>query len=239
MKVFLVLALIAYAFSASGYATRYWDCCKPSCSWTGNAGAGNEARECDKNSGAVLSDHGAKSTCDGGPSMTCLSQMPQVVSDSLAYAFAAAPGNGPNVCGKCFELKFDGRGKYETKGNHQKLAGKRLIIMSSNIGYDVAGGQFDIMIPGGGVGIFNGCQGVMSTAGKQYGGLLSDCEEQVGWDGDVTEKRKSCLKEKCNANFGGDALQGCLFLANWMEAAGNPTMEYSETACPDALKSRY
>ena len=38
MKVFLVLALIAYAFSASGYAARYWDCCKPSCSWTGNVG---------------------------------------------------------------------------------------------------------------------------------------------------------------------------------------------------------
>ena len=58
-----------------------------------------------------------KSVCDGGNSMTCLNQMPQVVSISLAYAFTAAPGNGPNVCGKCFELKFDGRGKYETKGN--------------------------------------------------------------------------------------------------------------------------
>jgi hypothetical protein len=88
--------------------------------------------------------------------MTYLIKMPQVVSDTLAYASAASLGNGANVCGKCFALKFKGRGKYETKENYQKLAEKSLIVMSSNIGYNVAGGLFDIMIPGGGVGIFNG-----------------------------------------------------------------------------------
>ena len=35
--------------SGSGFASRYWDCCKPSCSWSGNAGHGNEARQCDVN----------------------------------------------------------------------------------------------------------------------------------------------------------------------------------------------
>jgi hypothetical protein len=39
--------------------------------------------------------------------------------------------------------------------------------MSSNIGYNVAGGLFDIMIPRGGVGIFNGWTGFISTAEKQ------------------------------------------------------------------------
>ena len=157
----------------------------------------------------MYNDYNAESTCDDGPSMTYLIKMPQVVSDTLAYASAASLGNGANVCGKCFALKFKGRGKYETKENYQKLAEKSLIVMSSNIGYNVAGGLFDIMIPGGGVGIFNGCAGIMSTAGKQYGGLLSDCEEQVGWEGDVYMKRKSCFHEKCNANSRGDALQGC------------------------------
>ena len=83
--------------------------------------------------------------------------MPMVVSDTLAYAFAAFPGNGPNVCDKCFELTFTWQGKYESKLNHKKIAGKKLIVMASNIWYDVAGRQFDIMIPGGGVGLFNGC----------------------------------------------------------------------------------
>ena len=240
MKIYLLLAVIAYAFAASGYATRYWDCCKPSCSWTGNAGAGNEARECDYKSMNVLNGHGATSVCDGGNSATCISQVPQVVSSNLAYAFAAAPGNGPNVCGKCFELKFTGTGKYETQENHRRLVGKRLIVMASNIGYDVAGGQFDVMIPGGGVGIFNGCREIMSTAGAQYGGLLSDCESQAGYSGDVYGARKSCLIQKCKDNFPNATLQqGCLFLAEWMEAAGNPNVEYTEVACPSALKDRY
>ena len=246
MKIYslVLLALIAYSFGASGFASRYWDCCKPSCSWTENAGAGNEARQCDASMN-ILNDHNAKSMCDGGPATTCLSQMPMVVSDNLAYAFAACPGNGPNVCGKCFELTFTGQGKYESKLNHKKIAGKKLIVMASNIGYDVAGGQFDIMIPGGGVGLFNGCANILgSNLGKTYGGFLSDCEEEVGYNGsdeEIYEKRKSCLTNKCNSAFGGraEAKQGCLFLANWMEAAGNPTHEYKEVSCPDQLKSKY
>ena len=243
MKAYILLALFAYALSTRGFATRYWDCCKPSCSWTSNAGNGREARECDTSMNRIW-DHGAKSKCDGGWSTTCISQIPRVVNDREAYAFAAAPGGGPNVCGKCFKLTFDGTGKYETKMNHQKLRGKTLTIMSTNIGYDVAGGQFDIMIPGGGVGIFNGCAGIMSTAGKQYGGLLSDCEEQVGWSGseyEIYQRRKSCLADKCNREFGSNqkAKEGCLFLANWMEAAGNPQMDYYEVPCPDYLKQNY
>ena len=130
MKIYslLILALIAYTLEASGFATRYWDCCKPSCAWTENAGAGKEARQCDASMN-ILNDRSAKSMCDGGPATTCLSQMPMVVSDNLAYAFAACPGSGPNVCGKCFELTFTGQGKYESKLNHKKIAGKKLIVM--------------------------------------------------------------------------------------------------------------
>ena len=35
--------------------------------------------------------------------------------------------------------------------------------MASNIGYAVSGGQFDIMIPGGGVGLFKGCASIFGT----------------------------------------------------------------------------
>ena len=117
--------------------------------------------------------------------------------------------------------------------------------MASNIGYDVAGGQFDIMIPGGGVGIFNGCSDILgNNLGAQYGGLLSDCENEVGYGGDdntIYTRRKECLINKCNRFFSGkeDAKDGCLFLANFLEAAGNPLHTYKEIECPQVLKDRY
>ena len=191
----LLISIIAFTLQASGFATRYWDCCKPSCAWPDHGGD-HTARQCDASMN-VLNEPYAKSMCDGGPSTTCLDQIPIVVNDNLAYAFAASPGAGDNVCGKCFQLTFTGEGKYETKLNHKKIAGKKLIVMSSNIGYDVAGGQFDIMIPGGGVGLFNGCANILgNNLGKQYGGLLADCEDEVGYQDDdqtIYEKRKSCL----------------------------------------------
>ena len=241
--LFLFFTLLSYILTERGFASRYWDCCKPSCAWPDNSG-GNNARQCDANMNRI-EDVYAKSMCDGGPSTTCLDQIPQVVNDNLAYAFAASPGSGANVCGKCFELTFTGQGKYESKLNHKKIAGKKLIVISSNIGYDVAGGQFDVMIPGGGVGLFNGCAGILGGSGnlgKQYGGLLSDCEESVGYnisDEEMYTKRKSCLTEKCNNFSNAQAKQGCLFLANWMEAAGNPTVDYREVDCPNELKSKY
>ena len=237
---------VSGGLSGSGFASRYWDCCKPSCSWTSNAGAGNEARQC-TTSMSLISDYNAASKCDGGPSTTCLSQIPFTIDgcDNLGFAFGAVPGAGPNVCGRCFLLEFTGTGKYETKKNHRLLANKKLIVMASNIGYDVAGGQFDVMIPGGGVGIFNGCSDILgNNLGAQYGGLLSDCENQVGYslnDDDMYTQRKECLINKCNTLFSGKALakQGCLFLANFLEAAGNPLHTYREIECPQVLKDRY
>ena len=245
MKLPLIIffSLIIYILGALGYATRYWDCCKPSCAWVGNAG-GHLARTCDINM-SIINDTDAGSKCDGGPSTACLNQIPMVINETLAYAFAASPGYGPNVCGKCYELKFTGKGKYETKYNHRKLIGKKLIVISNNIGYDVSGGQFNLQIPGGGVGTHHGCDGIFfGDLGATYGGLLNDCEDEVGWKGSeklIYEKRKSCLIKKCNTSFEGVELakEGCLFLANWMEAAGNPYVEYEQVECPKELLDKY
>jgi len=228
--------------SGSGYATRYWDCCKPHCAWKANTN--NVTQTCDANNQVTGAE--ASSFCDGGSAGPCLSQAPFKVCDNVAYAFAAVPAALGGECGKCFMLTFTGTGKYETKTNHQKLAGKKLVVMVSNIGGDVSNGQFDIMIPGGGVGQFNGCAAQMgiSSFGKAYGGLLGSCEDEVGYSGDVYQKRKDCLINKCNNTFGSssklaDALAGCLFLANWMEAAGNPNQTYQEVQCPQELQNRY
>ena len=194
-----------------------------------------------------INDKSSKSKCDGGPSTTCLSQIPFVINgcDNLGFAFAAVPGGSGKICGRCFELKFTGSGKYETTKNHQMLKDKKLIVMASNIGNDVAGGQFDVMIPGGGVGLFNGCSDILgNNLGDQYGGLLTNCENEVGWNVDsntLYNERKKCLTNKCNSIFSNNdkAKKGCLFLADFLEAAGNPLHSFREVECPQVLKDNY
>ena len=226
--------------SGKGWATRYWDCCKPHCS--GQTNTSYHSKQCTNKGKTESTDWGAGSICSGGPMMACTSQIPIIVNDSLAYAFAAVPAADGGSCGKCYALTFDGRGKYERKQNHMKLEGKVLVVMTTNIGGDVQQGQFDVMIPGGGVGLFNGCSSMgWGKQGEQYGGLLSDCEKEVGTAGNLLTKRKDCLAQKCESAFANDekAKEGCMFLATWMEAAGNPTHTYREVECPAALKAQY
>lgn len=226
----------------SGWATRYWDCCKPSCSWNENAG-GNPAKQCDANGKNQNNNYGAQSVCSGGNAATCLSQIPFTVSGCTEYgfAFAAVPASNGGQCGKCFQLTFTGECKYGDCPNCRKLANakKKLIVMVTNIGGDVNQGQFDIMIPGGGVGMFNGCSQMgWGNQGEQYGGLLSNCETETGYSAGAYA---SCLENKCNSVFSNDAQakEGCLFLANWMQAASNPMHNYVEVECPDVLKNKY
>lgn len=226
----------------SGWATRYWDCCKPSCSWNENAG-GNPAKQCDANGKNQNNNYAAQSVCSGGNAATCLSQIPFTVSGctEYAFAFAAVPASNGGQCGKCFQLTFTGEGKYGDCPNCRKLANakKKLIVMVTNVGGDVNQGQFDIMIPGGGVGMFNGCSQMgWGNQGEQYGGLLSNCETETGYSSGAYT---SCLEKKCNSVFSNDAQakEGCLFLANWMLAASNPMHNYVEVECPDVLKNKY
>lgn len=214
----------------TGYATRYWDSCKPHCAWEGKGGP--VARTCNAD-GMSKASSDASSVCDGGNAGTCFDQTPQIVNDTIAYAFAATPGGGSD-CGKCYMLTFKGTGASATNtptdDHHRKIKGKHLIVMSSNIGYDVSHNQFDLMIPGGGPGAFNGCGKMgISCAGAQYGGFLTTCNYD-----------KSCLIKMCNSEYSNESLRnGCLFLANWMEAANNPEIEFVQVECPAALAAKY
>jgi len=221
MKNFVLLI----AFLAIGvYAvntTRYWDACKPSCGWANNAG-GNPAKSCNVK-GEVLSDNDAQNACGGGPAYTCMKQAPWKVSDNLSYGFAASHTNGD--CGKCFELSFNN--------------GKKMIIMVSNIGGDVSNGQFDLMIPGGGVGQFNALSnqisqngGNSSNLGAQYGGFRTTCGQD-----------KNCIRNMCNSAFSSAALAdlkaGCEWYIDWFDAADNPTANSQSVTCPQALVDKY
>jgi len=221
--VLLIVFLVIGVYAVN--TTRYWDACKPSCGWDGNAGGSpnGTAKSCSVN-GSVLSDNAARNACEnGGTAYTCMKQAPWKVSDNLSYGFAASHTNGD--CGKCFELSFNN--------------GKKMVIMVSNIGGDVANGQFDLMIPGGGVGAFNALSnqisqngGSSSNLGAQYGGFRATC----GPD-------KNCIRNMCNSAFGSSALAdlkaGCEWYIDWFDAADNPTANSQSVTCPQALIDKY
>lgn len=94
---FLPLSLAA---SGTGKSTRYWDCCKPSCSWPGKADVSNPVTTCDKNNNP-LTDYNAKSGCDSGTSYMCASQIPWAVNSALAFGFAATAISGQTESDWC------------------------------------------------------------------------------------------------------------------------------------------
>ncbi|MFP4014097.1 MAG: carboxypeptidase regulatory-like domain-containing protein [Chitinispirillaceae bacterium] len=240
----------------NGWGSRYWDCCKPHCSWpdntsnlSANCDVNNEEMPCYEDMGDYLK--GTDNGCQGGPAFTCYNHVPFAVCENLAYAFAAVPSGG-DACGKCFQLDFDGGFEHgDPKEAHQLMAGKTMIVIASNIGHDVGGGQFDIMIPGGGLGAFTGgCEeqwGINlsdeSLVGKTYGGFTSKCEEQLGFDASVGDM-KVCVRQMCDNLFGNDPKladlhEGCIWYVEWMHAVNNPTFQYKEVPCPQELIDLY
>ncbi|SHO55909.1 cellulose binding domain-containing protein [Vibrio quintilis] len=227
----------------SGYATRFWDCCKPHCGWKENVPTGLNALQSCSVSNSPLTDFSTQSACSGGSAYTCFSMIPFKVNDDLSYGYAATSSG--DVCGRCYQLQFTGE-SHNSSGDpgSAALKGKTMIVQAVNIGYDVSGGQFDLLVPGGGVGAFNACSaqwGISSSElGSQYGGLLAACKQEIGWNASLDEY-KSCLVKRCNSVFGSRNLtemqQGCLWYANWFEAADNPALKYKEVACPSELSS--
>lgn len=228
----------------SGYATRFWDCCKPHCGWSGNMPLGvSPNNSCGRNNNPLV-DINARSACDSGDAHTCYGLAPISVSNTLAYGYAATQSG--DVCGRCYQLQFTGSS--HNAGNDpgsKALLGKTMIVQAINVGFDVGGGQFDILVPGGGVGAFNACSaqwGVSnSELGAQYGGLLSACKQELGYEASLGQY-KGCLSNKCNNLFGSRGLtelqQGCLWYADWFEAADNPSLKYKEVQCPAELINR-
>jgi hypothetical protein len=132
------LATPSLAVSGTGVTTRYWDCCKPSCSWSGKASLKTgPVQSCDKNDN-VLANVDAKSACDnGGPAFMCSNESPWAVSDSLAYGYAAvsiAGGTEASWCCACYELTF-------TSG---PVSGKKMVVQATNTGGDLGQNHFDL-----------------------------------------------------------------------------------------------
>lgn len=208
------LAAPTLAVSGNGKTTRYWDCCKPSCSWSGKAAlSSGPVGTCDKNDNPISSPD-TKSACDGGTAYMCSNESPWAVSDTLSYGFAAtsiAGGTEASWCCQCYELTF-------TSG---PVAGKKMIVQSTNTGGDLGSNHFDITMPGGGFGIFDGCTqqyGTPSTGwGNRYGGTTS--------------------RSQCD-NFPAALKAGCYWRYDWFQNADNPDVTFQSVPCPRAITNK-
>jgi hypothetical protein len=212
----------------NAWASRYWDCCKPACGWAANAG-GTPMKACSEQN-QTLGDDGARNACEsGGSAFMCWNGAPWQVGERLSYGFAAA--SGPNYqCGRCFHLQFNGTGHNGNNPGAQSLQGKHMIIQVINNG-GVAQDQFDLLIPGGGVGDFDACtrQWGTSDLGARYGGFLLGC------NGDT-----NCVRNKCETIFADkpDLMAGCEWFLGWYNAADNPNFVYERIDCPAEITQR-
>jgi Glycosyl hydrolase family 45/ShK domain-like len=201
----------------AGFATRYWDCCQPAC-------AQNGGHKCSQDGVTQTGDN--SSACVGGGAFACYDDAPRAISNCLSYGHVAKAN--PN-CGGCFRIQFTGTGNSNANDIGSKLIqGKQMIVKVTNTGSDVAGNQFDLMIPGGGVGLFNACSRQWNTddLGAQYGGFLSACTT-----GTHAEK-KECVRQRCMNIPAGSARDGCLWFVDWFEIADNPNFTSEATNCP-------
>ncbi|KAJ8951883.1 hypothetical protein NQ318_019860 [Aromia moschata] len=197
--------------SGSGMTTRYWDCCKPACSWAGNTAYDTPIRSCEAD-GVTTSDANEQSGCAAnGTSYACSDQQTYVVNDSLAIGYVAASfvgGADVSMCCECLLLTFDG-----------ELEGKQLLAQITNTGTDLENNHFDIAIPGGGVGYFNiGCSTQWGAPedgwGERYGGVTS--------------------AEGCK-DLPADLQHGCYWRFDWMRGVPNPNVTFVQVECPVQL----
>src|SRR5574344_1635261 len=263
-------SLLASGGSGTGWSSRYWDACKPSCSWPGNVDTTSEAtyqagyrttRNCNIHDIEIptytlakavqqywIGYQGTNSACGSGSAgaFACTDMAPIEVNDTLSYGYVAGPGStSAGACGKCYHIQFNGGNHAnDVKATHKALAGKHMIVMESNIGYDVVAGQFDLMVPGGGVGQYDALSTMVSGSsvnwGAQYGGFLTQCQSTLGYDNTVANYQ-SCVKDMCAAAVTGypNLLRGCNWYADWYMAADNPTYYWEEVQCPQYLIDKY
>ena len=203
------------------WASRYWDCCKPHCSQNGLPSCGSDG----------VSQNSGNSACSGGSAYACYNQAPRAVGDLVSYGYVAVPNPS---CGTCYHLQFTGTGKFNANDIGSKsLAGKHMIVKVANTGGDVAGNQFDLAVPGGGVGInANTCtaQWKLSSSdlGPTAGGFLTACTG-------THDQKMSCVRDKCNKLPDGNARKGCLWFVDWFQVADDPNFRYEPIACPSDI----
>ncbi|MFY0563990.1 hypothetical protein ACN28E_09090 [Archangium lansingense] len=197
----------------TGKTTRYWDCGKGSASWPGKASVTRPVIACAKDGVSAISPD-AQSGSNGGTAFACNNNQPWAVNANLSYGFAAAWVSGGSEATwscACYELKF-------TSG---PVTGKTMVVQVVNTGGDLGQNHFDLLIPGGGVGLFNACTSQWGAPadgwGARYGGVST---------------RAQCDQLPAQLRA------GCQWRFDWFMNADNPTMSFKQVTCPSAITSK-
>lgn len=200
-----------------GKTIRHWDCCKASGSWPGKAPVSSPVKTCAKDGVTVL-DPNTQNVCGGGgpgPSYMCSSNQPWVVDASVSYGFAAARLSGKSesdwLCA-CYALKF-------TSG---AAKGKTFVAqVVDTVAMNAPSSYFDLLIPGGGVGVFNGCQSQWSAPsdgwGPRYGGISSKSE---------CSRLPTALRPGCHWRF------------DWFLNSDSPNVTFRRVKCPKEITDK-
>jgi hypothetical protein len=200
----------------TGKTTRYWDCCLASCAWKENTN-GSHVKACKADGVTLVTDelYKVRNGCeDGGQAYMCNDNQPWAINDKVSYGFVAAAfqsGSQKDWCCSCYRMQF-------TSG---AAKGKQMIVQVTNTGYDLSDNHFDIQMPGGGVGVFNGCQSQWKTSvdgwGQRYGGISgrSECE-----------------------NLPKQLRDGCYWRYDWFLNSDNPSVIFERVQCPTELTSK-
>ncbi|KAA8912010.1 RlpA-like double-psi beta-barrel-protein domain-containing protein-containing protein [Sphaerosporella brunnea] len=222
-------ALLAAAFplltysQTAGVTTRYWDCCKGSCSWPGKAAVSQPVNTCDINNN-VLSNFNTASACTGGTAYMCANQSPWAVNDNLSYGFAAVKLAGQTEadwCCSCYQLTF-------TSG---PVAGKQMIVQATNTGADLGNNHFDIAIPGGGVGIYNACTSQCREVLREVSLIKTDGAPPNGWG---AQYGGISSRSQCDS-FPAALKAGCYWRFDWFQGVDNPNVTFQKVPCPSQL----
>jgi len=156
----------------------------------------------------------AVNVCTGGgdtsqTAYTCADNQP-FVQNGVLMMFAAS--NTP--CCQCFELDFSASG-YNFGA----------VIQVTNDGGDLGQEHFDLQFPGGGFGIYDGCDAQSTNGPAQYGSTAGAWGQQYGGvsSASACSGLPQALRAGCNLRF--SAFQG----------ADNPQAKYRRVQCPSAL----
>lgn len=143
-------------------------------------------------------------------------------------------------CGTCYQLTFTGSSHDGTADpGSAALCGASMTVQVINTG-NLNAGQFDLLIPGGGVGQNDACttQFNVSTSalGDTNGGLMFTCETNDNFN---YSEYPACTLSACQTLFPNSTTMatGCEFIINWMKGANNPNLMYTQVPCPSALSN--
>jgi hypothetical protein len=214
----LLLVLVRAELNVSGEAitTRFWDCCKPSCSWENKADVSHPVQDCNANDAfSPNSNVGTGCNAAGGAAYTCNNQVPWAVNDTLSYGFAGVFITGGEIertwCCACYQLEF-------TNG---PVKGKTMIVQASNSAFDVKSNRFSLAIPGGNTTEHDGCA-------RQYGvdqKVFGENHSGVGSSEDC-DRLPEALRDSCKWRF------------DWFQDAQYPSANFKRINCPAELTEK-